>query len=73
MSNVCGCAETLLNIDGKIERVPKPKFHDCDYIGKRNQHVAEACRLADAEVASRHEPRWGAAYNRIMAELCADL
>ena len=69
MSNLCGCAETLLG----NTRVPPPKFHDCEYIGKRNQHVAEACRLADAEVASRHEPRWGAAYNRIMAELCADL
>ena len=69
MSASCGCAETLVC----NQRVPKPKFHDCEYIGKRNQHVAEACRLADAEVSSRHEPRWGATYNRIMAELCRDL
>ena len=45
------CCDELLDADRK--RRPCPRFHDCDYIRRRNQLLPEAIDLANKIVAAR--------------------
>ncbi len=67
----CDCAECLIG----SERIPPPRYHDCDYCRERNQLIPQAEEIANRRVAEGHKnaAEWTRAFAIVMDTLAARL